>query len=184
MPGAIVQLKNALQIDRSMLQAHMLLGKALLANREVVAAEVAFDEALRLGVNRAEVVVPLAQAVDAQAKAQALLEQPRFADAGLAPGTRAQLLLIKASASSDLGNPRAALGLIEEARAIDPSRADTWLAEVPIRLRAGQISEAHGGCRQGAGPRARLGRSPVSARHDCAPAGRPCQGAWPATTRP
>jgi len=53
--GAIVQLKNALQVDRNMLPVHVLLGKALLSNGEVGAAEVAFTEALRLGVNRAQV---------------------------------------------------------------------------------------------------------------------------------
>ena len=60
--GAIIQLKNALQIDRNMLPVHVLMGKALLQNGEAVAAEVALTEALRLGVNRAEVVMPLAQA--------------------------------------------------------------------------------------------------------------------------
>ncbi len=54
--GAIIQLKNALQIDDSMLPVQMLLGKALLQNGEVAAAEVALLEALRLGVNRAEIV--------------------------------------------------------------------------------------------------------------------------------
>ena len=53
--GAIIQLKNALQIDKNMLPVQMLLGKALLQNGDVVSAEVAFTEALRLGVNRAEV---------------------------------------------------------------------------------------------------------------------------------
>ena len=51
--GAVIQLKNALQIDKSMLPVQMLLGKALLQNGDVVAAEVAFLEAIRLGVNRA-----------------------------------------------------------------------------------------------------------------------------------
>ena len=51
--GAIVQLKNALQHDKSMLPVHVLLGKALLANGDAIGAEVAFTEALRLGVNRA-----------------------------------------------------------------------------------------------------------------------------------
>ena len=60
--GAIIQLKNALQIDNSMLPVQMLLGRALLQNGEVAAAEVALLEALRLGVNRAEIVPLLGQA--------------------------------------------------------------------------------------------------------------------------
>ena len=142
MPGAIIQLKNALKIDKNMLPVHVLLGKALLANSDVVAAEVAFDEALRLGVNRVEVVVPLARATLAQGKAKELLEQPRFADAGLPALVKAELLLIKASAAGDLGDARTALKFIEDARAIEPGRPGTWLAEVPVRLRARQVREA------------------------------------------
>ena len=140
--GAVVQLKNALQIDKAMLPVHVLLGKALLAKGDVIAAEVAFDEALRLGVNRAEVVLPLADAVVGQGKPQLLLQGTRFSAAGLPTGVRAQLLVKLAAAANDTGDPQAALKLIEEARAIDPQRADSWVAEVPVRLRARQIREA------------------------------------------
>jgi len=140
--GAIVQLKNALQIDKTMLPVHVLLGKALLANSEVGAAEVAFTEALRLGVDRAEVVVPLARAVIAQGKQQQVLEQPRFSTAGLPPDTRAKLLLLRASAYSDLGDTKSALKTIEDARVTDPSSPDTWLAETPVRIRGRQFAEA------------------------------------------
>ena len=140
--GAIVQLKNALQIDRSLLPVHVLLGRALLANSDVVGAEVAFTEALRLGVDRAEVVVPLAQAMLGQGKRQQLFEDPRFALGGLLPGVRAPLLLLLAGAHADLGNPRDALKAIEDARAVDPRSADSYLAEVPIRVRARQFAQA------------------------------------------
>ena len=40
--GAIIQLKNAIQIDRKMLPVHLLLGRALLADGEFNAAEAAF----------------------------------------------------------------------------------------------------------------------------------------------
>ena len=140
--GAIVQLKNAIKLDRKMLSVHVLLGRALLANQEIVAAQVAFDEALKLGVNRAEVVVPLAQAVLAQGKRQPLLDDPRFAPAGLPNGVRLDLLLLIASAHADLGRPKEALKAVEEARVINPASPDTWLAEVPIRIRARQFAEA------------------------------------------
>jgi hypothetical protein len=39
--GAIIQLKNAMQADRTLLPVHVLLGKVLLANGEVPAAEAA-----------------------------------------------------------------------------------------------------------------------------------------------
>lgn len=142
LPGAIIQLKNALKINSKNLSVQVLLGKALLASNQIVAAEVAFDEAIRLGVNRAEVVVPLAQAVVGQGKPQPVLDQPKFSEIGLPPGVQAQLLLIKASAAGELGDPRAALKFIESSRTMAPGVPDSWLAEVPIRLRAMQIREA------------------------------------------
>lgn len=141
-PGAILQLKNALQIDKSNLSVQVLLGKALLANSEVAAAEVAFTEALSLGVNRAEVVVPLARSVVAQGKQQDVIEQQRFQTNGLSSQVRAELLLIKAAAYADLGDPRSALKSVDEARASVPDSIDVWLAEVPIRIRARQFKEA------------------------------------------
>ncbi len=140
--GAIVQLKNALQVDKTLLPVHVLLGRALLANSDVIGAEVAFNEALRLGVNRAEVVVPLSRAVLGQGKRQQLFDDPRFATSGLPPGVRAPLLLQLASAHADLGRAREALAAVEEARAIEPASADSYLAEVPIRIRARQFTEA------------------------------------------
>jgi cellulose synthase operon protein C len=142
MAGAIIQLKNAIKIDRRLLPVHVLLGKALLANSEVVAAEVAFSEALRLGVNRAEVVVPMARAVVAQGQQQRLLAEPQFATAGLPAGLQSQLLLVMAAAAADMGDAKAAIKAIDESRAVDASSADAWLVEVPIRIRARQFKEA------------------------------------------
>nr|WP_316644380.1 XrtA/PEP-CTERM system TPR-repeat protein PrsT [uncultured Roseateles sp.] len=141
--GAIIQLKNALQIDNSMLPVQVLLGKALLANGEVANAEVAFTEALRLGVNRAEVVLPLAKAVVSQGKQKQLIEQPRFALNGLPSLVQLDLLLIRASAASDLGDVQGAMKNINDARAIDARAPEVWLAEVPIRIRARQFAEAN-----------------------------------------
>ena len=140
--GAIIQLKNALQIDPNMLPVQVLLGKALLQNGDVVASEVALLEALRLGVNRAEIVIPLAQTYLAQGKHKLIFEQQQFLLPGLPPGVQLQLLLVRASASSDLGDGRAALKAIDDARAIDPRSADVWIAEVPVRIRSRQFAEA------------------------------------------
>lgn len=140
--GTIIQLKNALQIDKTLLPVHLLLGKAMLGNGEAVNAELEFNEALRLGVNRAEVAVPLAQALVAQGKQALMFEDPRLRIAGLPPAVQAQLLLVRGAASSDTGDTRAALKAIEESRAIDPGAVDSWLAEVPIRIRMRQFTEA------------------------------------------
>ena len=140
--GAIIELKNALQIDPTMLPAHMLLGKALLRNSEVIAAEVALQEALRLGVSREEVVVPLAQVYLALGKHKQIVEGQQFLLAGLPPYVRFQLLLLRASAASDLGKDGDAMKAIEEARTIDPKAPEAWLAEVPVRIRTRQFKEA------------------------------------------
>lgn len=141
--GAIIQLKNALQIDKTMLPVQTLLAKALLANGEAVAAEVAFNEALKLGVNRAEVVVPLARAVVAQGNQRQMLENPLFNVAGLPSSIQVDLLLVRAAAASDIGDTTNALKDIEQARALDPRLPEAWMAEVPVRVRAGQFREAH-----------------------------------------
>lgn len=140
--GAIIQLKNALQADKGMLPVHLLLSQALLESGQPAAAEFQFGEALRLGVNRSEVVVPLASAFIAQGKQAQMLEDPRLAPGDLPPDTQRRLLLERALAYSDIGNAKAALAAVREARAINPSDPTTWIAEVPLRIRAQQMAEA------------------------------------------
>jgi len=141
-PGAIIQLKNALQADKSQLSVHLLLGRALLADSQPAAAEVALGEALRLGVDRAEVAVPLAVAMNAQGKQPRTLDDPRLSPAGLPPGVKLPLLLERALAQSDMGDNKASLDTVLEARRLDPANPNSWLAEVPLRIRARQFTEA------------------------------------------
>ncbi len=140
--AAVVQLKNAIKADPKMLPVQVLLGKALLASGQVVAAEVAFNEAINLGVNPTEVILPLADAVVAQGNPDQLLSQPRFAHVNLPQDMKARMLLLKAAAASDLGQSRDALKFLEEARTLDAGNAESWAAEVPIRIRARQLPEA------------------------------------------
>lgn len=140
--GAIIQLKNAVALDSRNLSVQVLLGRALVANGSTAAAEVALNEALRLGVNRSEVVLPLARALIDQGKLQAVLSDTRLDPAGLPQTVLFDLLLVRASAQADLGDSAIALKSIAEARAINPSAADSWVAEVPVRLRARQLKEA------------------------------------------
>ena len=141
-PGTIIQLKNALQADKTQLPVHVLLGKALLANSEPAAAEFQLGEAIRLGVNRAEVAVALAMAMNSQGKQPQMLDDPRLQTAGLPPGIQQQLLLERALAQSDLGDIKAALASVMQARAINVSDVNGWIAEVPLRVRNRQFTEA------------------------------------------
>lgn len=141
-PGTIIQLKNALQADKSQLSVHVLLGRALLANSQPAAAEVAFADALRLGVNRAEVAVPLAMALNAQGRQPQMLDDPRLSTAGLPVGVQQPLMLERALAQSDMGDLKAALATVLQARALNPNNPDSWIAETPLRVRSRQFNEA------------------------------------------
>lgn len=142
-PGAIVQLKNALQADKSQLPVHVLLGKALQADSQPAAAEFELGEAIRLGVNRAEVAVALAMAMNSQGKQTQMLEDPRLQPAGLPPGIQQQLMLERALAQSDMGDTKAALASVLDARALNTSDVNSWIAEIPLRVRSRQFGEAH-----------------------------------------
>lgn len=140
MAGAVIQLKNALQIDRSMLAAHVLLGKALQAGGDIPAAEAAFEEALRLGVNRAEVIVPLGHLYLLQGKYETVLE--RITIAGLPPATQAEVLVLQANAHNERGNRHAAVKALEEARATDPSSVMVRLAQAAYYIRSNDLARA------------------------------------------
>lgn len=140
--GAILQLKNALQADKNQLPVHVLLGKALLANGQAAAAEFQLGEAIRLGVNRAEVAVALAMAMNAQGKQPQMLEDPRLQPAGLPPGIQQTVLLERALAQSDIGDAKAAMASVMQARALNINDINSWVAEVPLRVRNRQFTEA------------------------------------------
>lgn len=138
--GAIVQLKNALQQDPKLLAAHILLGKAYLAQGDPAAAEDALTKALQLGVNRSEIAVPMARALGMQGKYQALLE--RFPPETVPPGSRAELLLIRGQAFQALGNTDSAHKAYEEARAMDPKYLPAVLSLAELSVQQGRRAEA------------------------------------------
>lgn len=141
-PGAIIQLKNALQIDKDQLAVQVLLGRALLANSDPIGASVSFKEALRLGVDRAEVVVPLAAALIAIGRHNEVVEQQLFQPAGLPRVLQQDLLLLIAEAWTDLGQGPRAQRAIDDARALGADRPSVHLAEVAQRIRSRQYSDA------------------------------------------
>ncbi|AWI78435.1 hypothetical protein CEW87_03145 [Parazoarcus communis] len=140
LPGAIIQLKNALQQDRNMLAAHLLLAKAYLADGDVGPAEVAFREALKLGVNRAEVAVPLGRIYLMQGRPQALIDA--IPADGLPAATRLEVLVLRGKAYAALGKPAEATSAFADARAIDPASVMPLVAEVPVLLAAGKEAAA------------------------------------------
>lgn len=138
--GAVIQLKNAIQQDRTMLAAQVLLGKALLIEGDPIGAEVAFEEALRLGVGRGEVVLFLGQALLLQGKFEALLA--RLEPAGLPAGLRRDVLLLRAKAYAEKGSLPQATRSLEEAAAIDPASAQVKAAQGALLLRQHRLADA------------------------------------------
>lgn len=138
--GAIIQLKNALQVDSNMLAAHVLLGRALLKNGDPIGAEVEFDTALKLGVSRAEVLALLGQAYLQQGKYAPLLE--RVTPDGLPVPAQVDVLVLRANAEAEGGHSGTALKTLEEARTLDPRSVSVRLAQAALYIRAGDLARA------------------------------------------
>ena len=138
--GAVIQLKNAIQQDQKMLAAHLLLGKALLKNGDLKGAEAAFEEALKQGVNRGEVALPLGQVYLALGRPEAVID--RIQATGLSPALQVEVLTMRGNAYMEAGNTSQARQSWEQARAIDPRSASPLIAEVPMLLADNRLDQA------------------------------------------
>lgn len=146
LPGAALQLKNALQEDKSMLAAHLLLGRVLFEAGQLPAAEAALDEALRQGVNRSEVLPLLGRVYLRQGQPGKLLD--RVDTAGMPPERLGEILTLRGSAEAMAGKLSTASATFERARKADPRSAEPLVAEAPMLLRYGQVERAQALARQ------------------------------------
>ena len=140
MEGAVLQLKNSIQQDNKLLAAHMLLGKALTRSGDLRGAEAAFEEALKQGVSRAEVALPLGRIYIALGKATMAID--RFPAVGMAQSIQGAVLAMRGTAHFELGNVREAARMFEEARRVDPNSAIPLIEEIPTLLQSGQKDRA------------------------------------------
>jgi putative PEP-CTERM system TPR-repeat lipoprotein len=139
--GAIIQLKNALQQNPNMLAAHVLLGRTFLANGQAANAEQELEKSIRLGVDRAEVAIPLARAYGDQGKFKRLLENVSLER--LPPSIKQELLSLRAYAQIELGDLRAARQSLDQARdAAVTKPASLILVEANLALREGKPDSA------------------------------------------
>ena len=138
--GAIVQLKNALQQDPQMLAAHILIGRAYLANSQPDAAQESFERALRLGVDPSEIAIYLSQAYLNQGKSRELLE--RFPPESVPSAQRAELLVTRGQAYRHLNNSEAAARSFTEARNANPRFVSGYLAHADLLSRQGKAADA------------------------------------------
>ena len=139
-PGAIIQLNNALQKDPGMLAAHVLLGKTRLRNADPAGAELSLEAALKLGVDRAEVTLLLAQAYSAQGKYDVLLE--RITPGGLPRQTQVEILVLRGNAQAESADLAGAMRSFEDALALDPRSIAAQLARANALVRTGQLPRA------------------------------------------
>ena len=138
--SATIQLKNTIQEDRKMLAAHLLLGKVLLAKGQFGAAQVAFEEALKQGISRSEVVISLGQLYLVTGERKKLLEEITLN--GMPQSIHADILTLRGAAYAGLGNTVQASKSFAEARALKPQLAAPWIAEAPMLMRMGDGEKA------------------------------------------
>jgi cellulose synthase operon protein C len=138
--GAIIQLKNALQQDANLLAAHALLGEAFLKNQQPDQAQEALERALRMGIDKSEIALLLAEVFLAQGKSQDLLD--RLPPDLLQGPAKASLLVLRGHAYKGLGELSSAERSFEDARVIDPRSVTALLSLAELTAQKGLHTEA------------------------------------------
>jgi putative PEP-CTERM system TPR-repeat lipoprotein len=138
--GAIIQLKNALREDSSLLAAQALLGQAFMRNQQPDQAQEALERAIALGIDKSEVALTLAEALLAQGKVRDLID--RLPPEVVQGPARADLLVLRGHAFRQLGEPTTAERSFEQARAVDPSSVNALLSLAEHIGQRGQRDEA------------------------------------------
>ncbi len=138
--GAVVQLKNALQQDTSLLPARMLLGTVYLQLGNGAAAQHELELATRLGADRMLTAVPFAQSLLLQSKYSELLE--RVQTDGFDRALESKLLVLRGHAQAELGNLTDAEQAFGRAARLDPDAAGPQVAQAMLLLRRGHPEQA------------------------------------------
>jgi putative PEP-CTERM system TPR-repeat lipoprotein len=140
--GAAVDLRNALQADPRNLAAHLLLARVFERAGDLQAAQQAYEEALRQGVSRTEVVGRLGRIYLSRGENARLLST--IYTEGLPDTLRAEVLTLRGTAMSADGNVDGALQAFGEARTLDPRSPAPLLAEAQLHLRQRDRERARG----------------------------------------
>jgi putative PEP-CTERM system TPR-repeat lipoprotein len=141
LPGAALQLKRAIQADRTLLPAHVQLGRILMHSGELQAAAAALEEALTQGVDRSEVAVSLGRVYLKLGETGKLLE--RITTSGLTATQQSEVLTLRGSALAMSGSLGNAAQSFAEARSLDPRAAGPLVAEASMQLRSGDRERAN-----------------------------------------
>lgn len=138
--GALIQLKNALQLDDGHTPSMLLLGEMLLENEAPGQAAVVLSEALLLGADPRRTTPLLAEAYLRANNYAALLNRLPYDEAPR--GLRPELLAANAQAYLGLGRSSEAAALLKQAQALDPNNQRLQLAFISLYLRRMQVGEA------------------------------------------
>lgn len=138
--GAIIQLKNALKDEPTLLPAMALLGEAYVETGNGAAAETALNEALEYGADLSLVAVPLARAFVLQFKHDQLLSQPM--PQGLPLTTRAKLLEVKAQAALQVNDEQALEAILAQVDKVDPDSLSALAIKATVAMREGDFDRA------------------------------------------
>jgi putative PEP-CTERM system TPR-repeat lipoprotein len=138
--GAVIQLKNALDINPNYLPSRLLLGRAYLRLGQGAAAETALRQALALGANKDVIVAPLGNALLLQRKHEEILDtlQPESPD----PKDDYEIYTIRGRAHLEQGRLSDAELSFEFAMSLDAERPEAILGLASVFLARGQIDEA------------------------------------------
>ena len=138
--GAMIQLRNALQIDSSHAPSMLALGRALLETGEPGEAALVLNDALLLGVNPINAVPLLIDAYIASGSHEELLRTLR---ADRTPGAlRAEVYAGRAQAYLASGRTNEAGAMLSAAAKLDSQNYRRRLAEVTYHLQRGDLDAA------------------------------------------
>ncbi|HYE34456.1 XrtA/PEP-CTERM system TPR-repeat protein PrsT [Methylocaldum sp.] len=138
--AAIIQLKNALQLDRDFLPAHVLLGEVYIKEGNAPAAAEEFKKADRLGADRSVTIVGLAKAYLLQGKYVEVLSE--IDPKGLPRHAQAEVLARRGYAHLELRDKEKAEQAFTEADALNPSSAAPKTGLATLNLRNGSLDRA------------------------------------------
>jgi putative PEP-CTERM system TPR-repeat lipoprotein len=138
--AAVIQLKNALQVDDSHTPSMLLLGELLLEEGQPRQAAAVLSEALLLGADSEKATESLIEAYLRSNQYLAIINDLPFAQAPR--DLRAELIAAHAQAQLGLGRTNEAATLIQRAREYEPDNFRAQLASATLYVRRGQADEA------------------------------------------
>lgn len=139
--SAIIQLSNVLQRNPKYGEARYLLGSIYLKDGETLRAENQLREALREKYDPKRVLPLLAQALFAQGKFQAVLDETRFSDHGEI-ALQPEILSLRGHSQLSLGKDAEAARSFAEALKRNPDSSQALLGEVRLAIHERDLPSA------------------------------------------